>query len=276
MTLYDREQHRSLAFLYGGHDPGACCRHFSAWILWLSGRPVQAVAAAEAAMALANQLAHPPTTAIGLTWVCGLSYLEQDVGATGQYARRLIDLSTEQDLPAWRAAGLVFNGWARAETGERLAGVAQIQEGVAASKTTGTLLSLAPLYMLALADALLKCGQPVEGLSAVDETLASMATSGIRVFLSEFHRLRGELLLARSPSDHAEAEACFRQALDVARQQRAHGWELRAATSLGRLLGPQGKRDEARQTLAEVYGRFTEGLDTADLREAKATLEALS
>jgi predicted ATPase len=175
---------------YGGHDPGACCHYFSAWILWLAGKPVQAVAAAEAAMALANQLAHPPTTAIGLTWACGLYYLDRDVEATGHHAQRLINLSTEYDLPAWRAAGLVFDGWARAETGERLAGVTQIQEGVAASKTTGTLLSLAPLYMLALADALLKCGQPVEGLSAVDETLASMATSGVRVFLSEFHRVR--------------------------------------------------------------------------------------
>jgi len=276
IALYDREQHRSLAFLYGGHDPGACCQYFSAWLLWFAGRPVQAVVAAEAAIALANQLAHPPTTAIGLTWACGLFYLERDVEATGRHARRLIDLSTEQDLPAWRAAGLVFDGWARAETGERVAGVTQIQEGVAASKTTGTLLSLAPLYMLALADALLKSGQPVEGLTAVDETLASMATSGVRVFHSEFHRLRGELLLERSPSDHAEAEACFRLAVDVARHQGAHGWELRAATSLGRLLGRRGKRDEARQTLADVYHRFTEGLDTADLREAKAMLEELS
>jgi predicted ATPase len=103
-----------------------------------------------------------------------------------------------------------------------------------------------------------------------------MATSGVRVFHSEFHRLRGELLLARSPSDHAEAEACFRQAVDVAHHQGAPGWELRAATSLGRLLGRQGKRDEARQTLLGVYDWFTEGLDTADLREAKATLEELS
>jgi class 3 adenylate cyclase/predicted ATPase len=276
IVLYDREQHRSLAFLYGGHDPGACCHYFSAWLLWLAGRPVQAVGAVEVAIALANQLAHPPTTAIGLTWACALLYLGRDVGATGRHARRLIDLSTEQDLPAWRAAGLVFDGWARAETGERGAGVTQIQEGVTASKTTGTLLSLAPLYMLAWSDALLKSGLAVEGLAVVDETLASMATSGVRVFHSEFHRLRGELLLARSPSDHAEAETCFRQAVDVARHQGAPGWELRAATSLSRLLGRQGKRDEGRQTLAPVYDRFTEGFDTADLREAKAILEELS
>jgi predicted ATPase len=130
--------------------------------------------------------------------------------------------------------------------------------------------------MLAWSDALLKSGLAVEGLTVVDETLASMATSGVRVFHSEFHRLRGELLLARSQSDHAEAETCFRQAVDVARHQGAPGWELRAATSLSRLLGRQGKRDEARQTLAHVYDRFTEGFDTADLREAKAILEELS
>ena len=104
MSLYDREQHRSLAFFYGGHDPGACCRWFRAWTHWLFGRPVQAVTASKAAVALAEQIAHPPTIAIGLTWACALLYFERNPRATGQLARRLIDLATERDLPpgGWR------------------------------------------------------------------------------------------------------------------------------------------------------------------------------
>jgi len=276
ISLYDREQHRSLAFLYGGHDPGACCRSFSAWTHWLIGHPVQAMAASEAAIALAEQLAHPPTIAIGLTWACGLLYFERNTRATGHLARRIINLATEQDLPPWRVAGTIFDGWTRAEAGEGSAGLAQIREGLLAAKTAGTLMPLEPLYMLVLADACLKFGQADEGLRATDETLTMMAARGEGIWHSEFHRLKGELLLMRAPSDHAAAESSFREAVEVARQQGAQAWQLRAATSLCRLLRQHGRRDEARQTLGDVYGRFTEGLDTANLTDARALLAELS
>jgi class 3 adenylate cyclase/predicted ATPase len=276
ITLYDREQHRSLAFLYGGHDAGTCCRWFSAWIHWLLGRPVQAAAASGAAMALAAQVAHPPTIAIALTWACALLYFERNARETGHLARRLIDLATERDLPPWRVAGTIFEGWVRAESGEGAAGIAQIREGLLAAATTGTLMPLQPLYMLVLADVCWKLGHVEEGVRATDETLAMMATRGERIWLSELHRLKGELLRMRAPSDHASAEASFREALAIARQQGAQAWELRAATSLGRLLGQCGGRDEARETLGEVYRRFTEGLDTANLSDARALLAELS
>ena len=275
ISLYDREQHRALAFLYGGHDPGACCRYFSAWTHWLFGRPVQAVAASEASIALAEQIAHPPTIAIGLTWACALLYFERNARATGHLARRLINLGTERDLPPWRAAGTIFDGWARAEAGEGAEGIAQIREGLLAAKTTGTLMPLEPLYMLVLTDACRKFGHAEEGLRATDETLAMMAAMGERIWLSELYRLKGELLLMRAPSDHAAAEGAFREALAVGHQQGAQAWELRAATSLGRLLGRLGRRDEARQTLGDVYGRFTEGLDTPNLTDARALLTEL-
>jgi len=191
-------------------------------------------------------------------------------------ARRLINLATERDLPAWRVAGTIFDGWTRVEAGEGPTGIAQIREGLLAAKTTGTLMPLEPLYMMVLADACRKFGQIEEGLRATDETLAMMAALGERIWLSEVHRLKGELLLMRAPSDHAAAEGSFREALAVARQQKAQAWELRAATSLGRLFGRRGRRDEARQTLGDVYGRFTEGLDTANLTDARALLEELS
>jgi class 3 adenylate cyclase len=273
-TLYDREQDRSLAFLYGGHDPGACGLVFAGLTHWMFGRAVQAVATIEAAVAFAEQLGHPPTIAIALTWACILQYLVRDARATGHYARQVIAVSTEHDLPPWRAAGVLFAGWARAASEDDDAGVAQVHEGlVAAAQTKGTLMPLGPLYMLVLGDARLKHGQIEEGLTVIDDALAVMATRGERAFLSEFHRLKGELLLMRSPSNHGPAEACLRQALDVARQQAANAWELRAATSLGRLLARVGRQSEARQTLAEVYGRFTEGFDTTDLKDAKTLLE---
>jgi len=276
ITLYDREQHRSLAFLYGGHDAGTCCRSFSAWIKWLFGRPVQAVAASHGAVTLAEQVAHPPTIAIVLTWMCALLYFERNARQTGHAAQRLINLATEQDLPPWRVAGTVFEGWTRVEAGEGAEGIAQIHEGLQALTTAGPFMPLEPLYKLVLADACWKCGRVDEGLRTVEETLATMAEMGERIWLSELHRLKGELLLVRTPSDHAAAEGAFREALAIARQQGAQAWELRAATSLGRLLGRRGRRDEARQILGEVYGRFTEGLDTANLAEARALLAELS
>ena len=119
-------------------------------------------------------------------------------------------------------------------------------------------------------------GQTAEGLEALAEALATLAKSGVRWWEAELHRLRGELLLQHAVAQPEEAEACFQQALAVARRQQAKSLELRAAMSLARLWQQQGKRAEAHALLAEVYGWFTEGFDTADLQEAKALLEALS
>jgi predicted ATPase len=119
-------------------------------------------------------------------------------------------------------------------------------------------------------------GQTTEGLEAVTEALATVAQSAVRWWEAELYRLRGELLLQRTATQPEEAEACFHQALDIARRQQAKTLELRAAMSLARLWQQQGKRDEARALLAPVYGWFTEGFETADLQEAKVLLEELS
>jgi predicted ATPase len=133
---------------------------------------------------------------------------------------------------------------------------------------------ISPLYKLVLADACLKHGSAEEGLRVIDETLAGMALTGERVWHSELHRLKGELLLARSASNHEAAVTCFRQALEIARAQHARAWELRAATSLGDLLTRHDRADDARQMLGDVYSWFTERLvDTADLRDAKKVLD---
>jgi class 3 adenylate cyclase/predicted ATPase len=276
MRLYDRDQHRSLAFLYGGHDAGVCCRQFSVWTQWTLGRSIKAAMEGRAAIFLAEQLAHPPSLAQAFTWSCALSYFERDAPAAGQMARRLIDLSTERDLPPWRVAGTIFEGWSRAEAGDTMAGIAQIREGLVAAKATGTLMPIEPLYLMVHADACLKHNLTEEGLRAVDEALALMEAGGQRTWQSNLRRLRGELLLLQGCETHEEIERSFRHALEIAREQRAQAWELRAAASLGRLLGLQGRRDEGRETLANVFGNFTEGFETANLADAKALLAQLS
>jgi transcriptional regulator with AAA-type ATPase domain/predicted ATPase len=275
IALYDPDQHRSLAFLYGGHDPGVCCRWFTGWNSSLLGYSVQAHEACDAAIALAERVGHPPTIAIALAWVCGLHYFERNAPVTQRYAQRLIDLSKEQNLPAWGAAGTIFHGWALTDATNDAA-IDEILDGLAAAQAAGTLMPIAPLYKLALADAYRQRGAAEEGLRVIDETLAGMAVTGERVWHSEFHRLKGELLLVRSSSNHEAAETCFRQALEIARGQGARSWQMRAATSLGRLLARQNRAHSARQIVSDLYNWFTEGLETADLRDAKRLLDEVS
>jgi predicted ATPase len=275
MALYNREQHRSHAFLYGGHDPGVCCRAFWGWTLWVLGHPAQALERSEAANALAEELAHSQSLAISLHWACGVDYMRRDARSAQDRAQRLIRVSTEQGFPQWRAAGTIFVGWVRAQHGEGDAGIAQIREFIDAYRATGAAF-MVPFYLSIQADACLKNGQTQAGLSAIDEALAVITTTGERLWQGELYRLKGELLLVISPSDDAEVERCFLRSLDIARRQGTRSWELRAAMSLSRLWRTQGKHDEARKILGDIYGWFTEGFDTADLKEAKALFEELS
>jgi predicted ATPase len=144
-----------------------------------------------------------------------------------------------------------------------------------AMRAEGAVVGL-PMVLAMLAEAHGKAGQTEEGLALLDEAQGLVAKTREREYEAEVHRLEGDLLLARSPSDEAQAQASFREALEVARRQSAKSWELRAATSLARLWQRQGKRDEARDLLAPVYAWFTEGFDTKDLRDAKALLEELA
>ena len=150
----------------------------------------------------------------------------------------------------------------------------QIQQGIAAWQATGADVNR-PWWLALLAEACGKAGKAEEGLTAVAEALTAVHATANRVCKAELYRLKGELRLMLATDNTAEAEACFRQALEVARQQQAKSLELRAALSLSRLWQRQGKRTAARELLVEVYGWFTEGFDTADLQEAKALLNAL-
>jgi predicted ATPase len=191
---------------------------------------------------------------------------------TREQAEATIALATEHNIAFFLAHAIVLRGWALVEQGQTTEGIAQIRQGLDAHRATG---AVVPLPSVLLADAYEKVGQPEEGLLVVAEALAEVHT-GLRYYEAELYRLKGELLLGRSADDHAEAETCFHQALDIARRQQARSFELRAAVSLSRLWQCQGKRAAAHELLAAIYGWFSEGFETADLREAKVLLEALA
>ncbi len=151
----------------------------------------------------------------------------------------------------------------------------QIQEGLAASRATGAEL-WRPYFLCLLAEACMETGRLDDGLSALTEALAAADEHEIRHYEAENHRLRGELLLRQNNSNASEAQSCFQRAVEMARKQSAKSLELRATTSLARLLDKQRRRDEARTMLAKIYGWFTEGFDTADLKDAKALLDELN
>ena len=177
------------------------------------------------------------------------------------------------------ATGALMQGWALVEEGQAEEGVAQIRQGLAARRATGTEL-YRPWFLALLAEAYGKVWQAAEGLVVLAEALAVVDKTGERFWEAELHRLQGELTLQSRGSGlpstvEAEAEQCFHQALAVARTQQAKSWELRAATSLARLWHRQGKQEAAQQLLGDIYGWFTEGFDTHDLRAAQALLEEL-
>ena len=273
LRLYDPQRHRTHAALYSGHDPGVCCRMQTAHSLWLLGYPDQAVASIQAALALAQQLAHPLSLAMALRWAAVLHHLRREVSLTLVRAEASMTIATEQGFPQQVATASPLRGWALAVSGQGKEGIAQIQ-GLAAFRATGATRNR-PEHLALLAEASAQVGQLAEGLEALAEALTGVATSGVPWWEAELHRLRGELLLQRSVAQPAEAEACFQRALDVTRRQQAKSLELRAAMRLSRLWQQQGKREAAHDLLAPVYDWFTEGFDTADLQDAKALLDEL-
>jgi predicted ATPase len=189
-------------------------------------------------------------------------------------ADALLTLATAQGFPLFIGSGTFWRGWALAMQGEGEAGLVQLRQGMAAVLATGQEL-LRPLCLALLAEAIGHVGQVEEGLRLLAEALKALEASGRGDGLAEVYRLKGELLLRQSVPDAVQAEACFQQALAIARRQQAKSWELRAAMSLSRLWQQQGKHAEARKLLAPIYGWFTEGFDTADLQEAEALLDKL-
>lgn len=294
-AIYDPQQHHTHAFVYGGHDPGVCSRSQEALVLWALGYPAQALQQTQAALALAHELAHPMSLGIALSWAAIVYQFRREARRVRKHAEAAMALCSAQGFSFYLAWGTIMQGWALAEQGHHEEGIAQMRQGLAAQLATGAKL-LRPYYLGLLAEAQARVGQIQQGFSLVAEGLAMVNRTGERAWEAELYRLRGELMLQQenqklkgksqktkttdprllTPDPHAEAEACFLKAIEIARKQSAKSWELRATVSLVRLRQQQGKMKQAHSMLAEIYDWFTEGFDTKDLQEARALLAELS
>ena len=244
--------------------------------LWLLGYPEQALARVHEALALAHALSHPFSLAYARCWAAVVSQFRRDVPAVHEHAEAAVALATEQGFPLWAAMGTILRGWALAMQGQGEEGMAQVRQGIAAWRATGAAVTRPILVHLAGGRLCPPGPHRTDGLQALAEAHTLVEQHEERWWEAEVYRLRGVLLLRQTGTQQEEAEACLQRALDVARRQEAKSLELRAAMSLSRLWQQQGKRAEARELLAPIYGWFTEGFDTADLQEAKALLDALA
>ena len=274
IALYDAQQHRASMFLHG-EDAGVICLSRAAWTLWWLGYPERGLSQNDKAVTLAQQIAHPFSLSYALGHAAIFHQFRREGRAAQERAEAAISVATEQGFPYWMAVGALMRGWALGQQGQAQEGSAQIEQGLRAFRATGAE-AMQPYFLALLVEAHRVSGQPEVGRTVLTEALALVDITGERVWEPELYRLKGALLLQQNSDNHIEAENCFQHALDIACNQQAKSFELRAATSLARLWQQQGKRQEAHDLLAPVYGWFTEGFDTADLKDAKALLEALS
>jgi len=270
LAIYDPERDRSLAFLYV-QDPRVAAQSALSWTLFALGYPEQAQVRSREALDAARELAHPNTLAYALLFAC---FFEQFRGAGHEAqdrAEALVELSTEQDFPHFLAAATMIRGWALTQLGELETGLAQLRQGLPAWRATGA--GLYEPYFLGLqAEAHARSGAVKESLDLIARALERVEETGERWIEAELHRITGELILQLPKADPAAAEARFRQAASVARQQGTKLWELRATTRLARFCRERGRCGDAHDLITPLYSQFTEGFGTPDLQAASAIL----
>jgi tetratricopeptide (TPR) repeat protein len=268
-----REHHHSLVALRGS-DAGVSALAYDACCLWCLGYPEQAEVRSQEALALARELDHPFSLADVLCFGgCVLDRMRRDTQALREHAQEMVRVSEGVGLASFLPTATCFLGEALTRRGQVQKGIAQLRESLAARQSLGVR-CYASGFLGALAGAQGEAGKPGEGLATLGAALAMVEETDERYCESDLHRLRAELLLLQG--DEVEAEASLQLAIEVARRQEAKSWELRAITSLVRLWQRQGKVAEARQVLAGIYGWFSEGFDTPDLKEARELLEEIT
>jgi adenylate cyclase len=279
LAIYDPEQHQAHVFAHGV-DPGIRALNFLVLTLWFQGYPDQALERSVEALALAQKLAYGPTLAFSLTYAAQLHQLRREPSLAGERAEAVITVSTEHGLPYWLAWGTLLRGWAMCAQGNLEDGIAQMRQGLDAQRAAGGE-DQRPYFLALLADGYWRIGESATALGMLDEAVSIVEKSGEHCYEAELYRLKGCFVTGGASNEWAasardsEAADCFHKAIAGARRQGARSLELRAASDLARLLQRQGKKADAKQALSEVYERFTEGFDTADLRDAKALLDAL-
>jgi class 3 adenylate cyclase/predicted ATPase len=272
LSVHDPNHHRSLGLQTGSH-PQVVSQGCLGIVLLCLGFPDQALALSSAAINEASRLAHPASLASSLMLGAIPLSLVSDKGTLGERADQLVAVAIEQGFPWWRAQGTIYRGWVKANKGDVTEGITLLRSGLAAYRATGAEAWM-PHFLALLARACEIGSQIEEGVALLNDALQISGRTAERWLAAELNRHKGRLLLRQG---HTEAaEELYYKALSIAREQEAKLWELRAAVSLAWLRRDQGRPAEARELLTPVYGWFTEGFDTQDLKEAKALLDTLA
>ena len=270
LAFYRREAHSGQAFQYGGHDPSMCAYASEALIRTAMGYLDHGTQIMEAALRIARELDHKPTVIHALWCAAELYQVGRDPRKVEEFTDVVRPLLSEHGSAVSLANVAMLRGWAKVMLGQEQEGIREVQDGLAAWRATGSKHQVTFRLARAAEVCLFACAKD-DGLKLTDEALDQ---SGDTWFLPEVYRIKGELPHLSGQTN--DVEECFSQALKVAQAQSAQLLGLRAAMSMARLWRDQGKRDEARDLLAPLYGWFTEGFDTRDLKEAKALLAELA
>ena len=274
LALYDPAMRRSLATWFG-QDIRVTVLSIRSTALWPLGYPDAALADVNDALQYAREIDHAPSLMYALAMTCGVLFLLGNYAAANAQADQLVAVAEEKSAPFWKVAGRLNQGRVLALTGEASDAVDQLTSGIVAYRSTGATFSL-PISLSFLAKAHADLRQFDDAWRCIDEATLVVERTNQRWLEAEVNCIAGEIALKSPQRDAAKAQSYFERALAVARHQQAKSWELRAAMSMARLWRDQGKRKEARELLAAIYGWFTEGFDTLDLKEAKALLDELS
>jgi DNA-binding SARP family transcriptional activator/predicted ATPase len=274
IALYDPAEHRPMATRFG-QDVSVVLLSYRAWTQWLLGRPSAALADSDLALKTAREIGHGATLLYSLAHA-SLTYLwTGNYAAANALVEEAIDLADEKAAVAWRAFGMMQQGSLLALTGQTSNATQIMNSGIGAWRSTGSTL-WTPWYLSILARAYAALGQYGDAWRCTGEAMTAVETTNERWCEAEVHRTAGEIALISPEPDAAEAEARFERALAVARGQQAKIWELRGAMSMARLWRDQNKRLQACDLLTPIYGWFTEGFETLDLKEAKTLLDDLA
>jgi predicted ATPase len=272
LALYSRAKHGTHALVYGGHDPGVCGWAQNGLALWFLGYPDRARDPVRRSVLLAEEIAHPPSVAHALNYGILYHQLRRDEAGVHMWGDRLARLAAEQRLAQHEATAGFARGWVLMNQGQAQRSVSEFRQALDRCIGLG-LREFEPYFQALLVAAYLAAGEEAMGIEVLEDAMRFAEESGVR---AELHRLKGQLFARLSPGRyHGGVEACYREALAIARHQKARSLELRAATSLAGLWHADGRCNEARELLAPIYGWFTEGFDTPDLKEAKALLDEL-
>ena len=275
LAAYDDRERTKFWTASTGHNAGVTHRNYLSLALWHLGYPDQALKLDAEGRGLARTIGHAYSLGHAVDFTAFLAHYCRLGTEVQQAADEELTLGAEQGFQLWHALGTIHKGAGMLLKGRREEALPLLLEGFRDFRATGAEVRT-PAYLALLGDAYTQCARFAEAHKTLDEALAVAEKNDDRCHEAELYRLQGELLLAESPDQATAAEACFRQALDTSRRQQSRAWELRATTSLARLWQRQGRPEEARAALATIYGTYSEGFGTPDLRDAALLLETLS